>query len=118
MIEITELVQGVVDKAKVKNGFCIVYCPHTTTAIVITENSDPSVKTDFLDEFSRLVPKRSDFAHAEGNSDAHVKSAVIGNSRTIFIEDGKLVLGTWEGCFFCEFDGPRERKALVKIVKD
>lgn len=115
LIDITDAVQGIVEKSGVKEGMCVVYCPHTTTAIIVSEGADPNVQTDILNALNRLVPASITYAHREGNSDAHIKSALIGNSRTILIKDGKLVLGTWEACFFCEFDGSKSRKAIVLV---
>ena len=114
-IEITNLVQKVVEKSKVKEGICVVYCPHTTAAITINENADPSVQSDIIAKLSKLVPPHENYSHAEGNSDSHIKASLIGNSRTIIIKGGRLLFGQWEGIFFCEFDGPRSRKVLVSI---
>lgn len=115
LIDVTAKVQEAVSKSKIKDGVCIVYCPHTTAAVVITENADPSVQNDLLEKLSGLVQENAGYSHSEGNSDAHIKSAVIGNSRTILVQSGRLVLGTWESIFFAEFDGPRQRKLLVSV---
>ena len=117
-MDITELVRGEVRKSGLKNGVCHLYAPHTTAALTINENYDPSVAKDIVEELNRLIPLNGHYKHQEGNSAAHIKSAVIGSSRTVFIENGDLVLGRWQGIFFCEFDGPRSRKVLMKIVKD
>jgi len=116
MIDITSQVSSAVRQSGIKNGDVIVYCPHTTAAITINENADPSVSHDILLTLTELVPhRRSGYRHSEGNSDAHCKSSIIGCSEQILIKDGVLVLGTWQGIFFCEFDGPRSRKVMVQI---
>ena len=115
LIDVTGQVQEAVSKSGVKEGICVVYCPHTTAAVIITENADPSVQHDILKKLNQLVPENDGYTHSEGNSDSHIKSAVIGNSRTILVQSGRLVLGTWEGAMFAEFDGPRRRKLLVFI---
>ncbi len=116
MIDITEEVKSVVGKAGVKNGDVIVYCPHTTAGITINENADPDVVSDILLTLSKLVPSNmSGYRHSEGNSDAHVKSSIIGCSEQLLVKDGSLELGTWQGVYFCEFDGPRSRRVLVQI---
>ena len=115
LIDITSQVQEVVAKSGVKEGICVVYSPHTTAAVIITENADPSVQHDIITKLNKLVPANDGYTHSEGNSDSHIKSAVIGNSRTILVQSGRLVLGTWEGAMLAEFDGPRDRKLLVSI---
>ena len=115
MLDITVQIQGVISKKKLGDGIATVFCPHTTAAITINENADPSVQRDINDTLNSLVPHHSRYTHTEGNADAHVKSAVMGSSRTVFIERGKLSLGTWQGIFFCEFDGPRTREVWVKF---
>ncbi len=116
MIDITSQVGSIVSKSGITNGDAIVYCPHTTAAITINENADPSVPHDILLTLSEIVPPhRLGYRHSEGNSDSHVKSSMVGCSSQILIEDGALNLGTWQGIFFCEFDGPRSRKVLVQI---
>jgi len=116
LIDLTAQVQSLVEESGVKEGLCVVYSPHTTAAVIITENADPSVQKDVLRKLNELVPANApEYTHMEGNSDSHIKSAVIGNSRTIIISDGKLLLGVWEGTMFAEFDGPRTRKLLVHI---
>jgi secondary thiamine-phosphate synthase enzyme len=117
MIEITDRVQRLISQNKVQEGLVIVYVPHTTAAITINENADPDVKHDLLAKLEALIPKREAFYnHDEGNSDSHLKTSLVGNSVSVLIEDGKLILGTWQGIQFCEFDGPRSRSYLVKIV--
>ena len=116
MIDITRQVQSVVKDSGVTNGDVIVYCPHTTAAITINENADPSVAHDILLSLEELVPHhRAGYRHTEGNSDAHCKSSLVGCSRQVLIRDGTLELGTWQGIFFCEFDGPRSRMVLVQV---
>jgi secondary thiamine-phosphate synthase enzyme len=116
MLDITGKVQSAVRDSGIKNGNAIVYCPHTTAAITINENADPSVMHDILLTLDELVPEhRSGYRHSEGNSDAHVKSSILGCSEQILISDGSLNLGTWQGIFFCEFDGPRSRRFSVQI---
>jgi len=116
MLDITHLVQGVVQRANVKEGICILYTPHTTAAVTINENADPSVPRDILMEINKIVPFEDRYQHSEGNSAAHIKSSLVGCSRTLIIESGRLLLGTWQGIFFCEFDGPRSRQVQIKIV--
>jgi len=116
LVDITDEVSGLVKESGVKEGVCYVYCPHTTGAITINENADPSVKTDIIRKLRELIPENDNYEHSEGNSDAHLKSSLVGNCAAVFIENGGLKLGTWQGIMFCEFDGPRERKVLVKII--
>ncbi len=116
MIEITEIVKEAVIKSGIRDGNCVVYSPHTTTGVLLFENVDPGLQRDFLAHMSRLVPKSDRYAHGE-NADAHLKSALTGNSVAIPVEDAKLMLGKWQGIFFCEYDGPREvRELYVKVV--
>jgi len=117
MLEITDWVQRLVSQNNVESGLAIVCVPHTTAAITINENADPDVKRDLLKKLETLIPKSEEYYHhAEGNSDSHLKTSLVGNSVTVLIDKGKLVLGTWQGIQFCEFDGPRTRNYLVKIV--
>ena len=95
---------------------CFVYVPHTTAAVTINENADPDVKSDIIKGLESIVPADLDYDHAEGNSPAHIKSSIIGSSVNVLIEDGQLVLGTWQGVYFCEFDGPRSRKVYIKVM--
>jgi len=116
MIDITSQVSSIVEQSGISNGDVIVYCPHTTAAITINENADPSVAHDILLTLDELVPRhRAGYRHGEGNSDAHCKSALIGCSKQILIKGGTLDLGTWQGIFFCEFDGPRSRRIIVQV---
>lgn len=117
MIDITREVQNLVKESGVKNGICVIFVPHTTAGVTINENSDPDVVRDFLLEFSKIVPLSDDYQHSEGNSAAHIKSSMTGFSQTIIIDDGRLLLGTWQGIYFMEFDGPRIRKVHVKILE-
>lgn len=117
MIDITEKVREQVALGGVKDGLCQVWVPHTTAGITVNENADPSVRRDILAALERLVPENGDYRHSEGNSDAHIKSALCGHGATIIVEGGALVLGTWQGIFLCEFDGPRRRNVLVKVLE-
>jgi len=116
-IDITGSVQEAAQKTGVEDGVCIIYVPHTTAAITINENADPSVPKDIVMELSKIVPLEDQYHHPEGNSAAHIKASLLGSSQTVLIESGKLALGTWQGIFFCEFDGPRNRKVYVKVMK-
>ncbi len=118
MIDITGAVQEQVARSGVKSGLCLVWVPHTTAAVTVNENADPSVRRDIMAALDRLVPAEGDYRHSEGNSDGHIKSTLCGRDVTLAVEDGSIVLGTWQGIFFCEFDGPRRRSALVKVVAD
>ncbi len=115
MIDITAKVQEAVRTAGVDQGLCLIYTPHTTGAVTINESADPSVKGDILMVLNQMVPWKADYRHMEGNSPAHVKSSLAGASELAAIEKNRLVLGTWQGIFFCEFDGPRTRKVHVRI---
>ena len=118
MINITETVQKAVTESGVKSGICTVFIPHTTAAVTINENADPDVVRDFTMEINKIVPWEDGYQHMEGNSAAHLKASMIGFSEQIIIDDGRLVLGTWQGVYFCEFDGPRSRKLYLKIMED
>jgi secondary thiamine-phosphate synthase enzyme len=119
MIDITYEVQAVVKSSGAANGLCLVYVPHTTAGVTINENADPSVRHDILMELSKFVQERDrDYRHSEGNSAGHIKSTLSGSSVHVIIDNSKLVLGTWQGIFFCEFDGPRRRHVHVKIIKE
>ena len=118
MIDVTDRLQKLVTQAKINDGMLIVYVPHTTAAVTINENADPDVKHDMLLKLSQMIPKdQAGYKHAEGNSDSHVKTALVGNNVTVLIENGRLQLGQWQGIYFCEFDGPRERQMYIKAVK-
>jgi secondary thiamine-phosphate synthase enzyme len=116
LVDITGSIQGVVQKTGVKDGVCFVFVPHTTAAVTINENADPSVPKDILMELNKIVPFQDRYQHMEGNSAAHIKASLMGFSQVVFVESGRLVLGTWQGLFFCEFDGPRTREVYVKVV--
>ncbi len=115
IIDITSEVRDIIIQSKIKDGICVVYSPHTTAGITINENADPDVKHDILLSLNSIV-KELDFRHSEGNSSAHMKTSLVGKSQTIILEDNQLQLGTWDGIYFCEFDGPRSRKIYVEIV--
>jgi secondary thiamine-phosphate synthase enzyme len=116
LVDVTVQVERVVAESKVLSGVCYVYVPHTTAAVMINEHADPDVATDLEGVFDRLVPHAGPYRHSEGNTDSHAKAVMVGASQVIFVEEGKLALGRWQGVFFCEFDGPRERKMWVKVV--
>ncbi len=115
-IDITDKVQDVIRESKAREGICYLFVPHTTAAITINENADPSVRQDIVMELNKVIPFDDQYRHIEGNSAAHIKASVIGFSETVFIESGTLLLGTWQGIYFCEFDGPRSRKLHVKVI--
>jgi secondary thiamine-phosphate synthase enzyme len=117
LMDITAAVQDVIANSGIASGICIVYCPHTTGAITVNEGADPAVARDIVTGLGRLIPLNWDFAHMEGNSDAHLKASLIGPSETIVVDNGRPVLGTWQKIFFCEFDGPRNRTCLVRVLK-
>ncbi len=117
-IDITRSVREAVKKAGVEDGICIVFIPHTTAAVTINENADPSVVQDIVMAFNKIVPFKDSYRHTEGNSPAHIKASLVGCSQSVFVESGELVLGTWQGIFFCEFDGPRNRKVNVKVISE
>ncbi len=120
LIDITSTIQEVVSvfcaENNIEDGLCMIYIPHTTAAVTINESADPSVKTDILMVLNKIIPWEDGYHHLEGNSPAHVKAVLVGSSELVAIENKKLVLGTWQGIFFCEFDGPRSRKVNVKIM--
>lgn len=116
-VDITGDIQNAVTQAGVEHGICMVYVPHTTAAVTINESADPSVKSDILAILNQVIPWDHPYGHMEGNSPAHIKSTLVGASEMIAIENGRLVLGTWQGIFFCEFDGPRTRSVRLTIIK-
>ena len=116
-VEITSKVEEVVRKSGIENGICFIYVPHTTCGLTINENADPSVKKDIINKLEEIVPENGGYSHMEGNADAHIKSSIVGHSLTVFIENGNLQLGTWQGIFLCEFDGPRRRQVWLKIIQ-
>ena len=113
---ITTNVERAIKESGVTDGICTVFCPHTTAGVTINENADPDVVRDLLFALDKTYPDREEFRHAEGNSSAHLKASVMGSSITVIVEKGKLILGTWQGIYFCEFDGPRIRKYYVKVI--
>jgi len=115
-IDITSKVSEVLQKTGIKDGICTVFTPHTTAGITINENADPDVPRDIIKEMEKVVPLNDGYAHIEGNSAAHIKSSLFGCSETVIIRNGTLMLGTWQSVFFCEFDGPRNRKVWVEII--
>lgn len=118
LVDITREIQAVVERHKVKEGTLHVFCPHTTAAVTVNENYDPSVQSDISNTLSKLIPHHAGYEHTEGNADAHIKAALVGSSMTLFIHDGKISFGSWQGVYLCEFDGPRTREVWVKIVKE
>ena len=116
LIDVTEQVQQALRAQNFNDGLCMLYVPHTTAAVTINESADPSVRQDILMVLNRIVPWKANYRHLEGNSPAHVKASLIGSSELLAVEGGRLVLGTWQGIFFCEFDGPRTRKLHIKTV--
>jgi secondary thiamine-phosphate synthase enzyme len=117
MIDITADVERIIFDSKIREGLLMIFVPHTTAGIIINENADPTVKDDILTTLNKIVPADGNYRHMEGNSAAHIKSSLVGSSELIAIKDGHVVLGTWQGIFFCEFDGPRLRKVHVNILE-
>jgi len=115
LVDVTAAVQEVVKESGVSSGVCYVYAPHTTAGVAINEHADPDVASDLEGVFDRLVPHAGPYRHSEGNTDSHGKAVMVGASQVIFVEEGKLLLGRWQGIFLCEFDGPRERKIFVRV---
>jgi len=116
--DITPKIQALVESSGVESGFCYVFVPHTTAGITVNEHADPSVVEDIAAQLQTVAPRHSNYRHMEGNAPAHIKASLMGDSETLLVEDGKLLLGTWQGIFLCEFDGSRNRTVLVKIVPD
>ena len=117
MVDITDQVQKVVTESGVQSGICVVFVPHTTAAVTINENADPDVQTDFMKEINKIVPWKDGYLHMEGNSAAHLKSSMMGFSETVIIDQGRLLLGTWQGIYFLEYDGARNHRVYVKILE-
>jgi len=117
LIDITARIEELVEASNILDGVCHLYVPHTTAAVTINEGADPSVKREIIASLDKLVPYTGDYLHMEGNSDAHIKATLTGSSEIILIEKGTLLLGTWQSVYFCEFDGPRSRQLMVKIVE-
>lgn len=118
LVDITQGVQRLVTESGIRSGVCYIYVPHTTSGITINENTDPNVGRDILMELNKVIPFDDGYGHGEGNSAAHIKSTIVGVSKSVVIEEGRLALGTWQAVFFCEFDGPRDRRVYVKVMKD
>jgi secondary thiamine-phosphate synthase enzyme len=116
--DITVRVRDIVKSSGIDSGLCYIYVPHTTAAVMINEHADPDVVEDIAAQLDLIAPRHNKYRHGEGNSPAHIKASLIGESRVVFIEYGELMLGTWQGIFFCEFDGPRDRSLMVKVVAD
>jgi len=117
-IDITEKINEVLKDEGIISGVCYVYVPHTTAAVTINEGADPSVHRDIQNALARLIPHEMNYSHREGNADAHIKSSIIGTSQLVIIDEGRLVLGTWQAVYFCEFDGPRHRRVTLKLIAD
>jgi len=117
LIDITAEVIAAISRSRIESGICCLYVPHASSGVTINENADPSVRLDIIKKLETMVPRSENYTHTEGNSDSHIKSSIIGTTLTIIIENGSLVLGTWQGIFFCEFDGPRSRKIYVKTIE-
>ncbi len=115
MVDITSSVQKEISKSKTSDGLCLVYVPHTTAGITINEGADPAVCQDVMDKLNELVPANAGYRHMEGNADSHIKASLMGSSVHVMVENGRLVLGTWQKIFFCEFDGPRSRRVYFQI---
>ncbi len=115
-VNITGLVKDAVKRSGVENGMCVVFVPHTTAGVTINENADPNVVKDMLMELSKIVPEDKEYRHAEGNSSAHIKASMMGSNQTIIVENGELKMGVWQGIYFTEFDGPRQRKFFVNVM--
>ena len=118
LIDITSDINQLIQKSGTDQGLCMIYVPHTTAAVTINESADPSVKSDILMTLNQIIPWEANYRHLEGNSPAHIKSTLVGSSELIAIENRRLILGTWQGIFFCEFDGPRTRKVDVRIIEE
>jgi secondary thiamine-phosphate synthase enzyme len=116
MIDITDDIRTLLEHQGFRDGLCMLYVPHTTAGITINESADPSVQRDIMMVLNAMVPWKADYHHMEGNSPAHVKSSLVGCSQLVMVEEGRMALGTWQGIFFCEFDGPRTRKLHVKLI--
>jgi secondary thiamine-phosphate synthase enzyme len=116
LVDITQQVEKVVEEAGIAEGICVVVVPHTTAGVTINENADPSVKADIIAKLGELVPAGDRYHHQEGNADAHIKAVLVGTSEVLVVRGGQLALGTWQGVFFCEFDGPRSRQVWVRVM--
>lgn len=117
-VDITPKIQTIVSESGVRDGLCVIHAPHTTAGLTLNENADPDVSRDIQDKLSELAPHGGRYAHLEGNADAHIKASLMGFNLTLLVENGRLVLGTWQGVYLAEFDGPRARRVLVKVRPD
>jgi len=117
LIDVTGHINGLIRQAELDDGVCLIFVPHTTAGLTVNENADPSVAADLQDILARLAPAGADYRHLEGNSDAHAKASLMGSSLSLIVGGGSLRLGTWQGVYFCEFDGPRRRKVWVKLLR-
>ncbi|MBU1726309.1 MAG: secondary thiamine-phosphate synthase enzyme YjbQ [Candidatus Omnitrophica bacterium] len=117
LIDITDQLQDAVSKSKIKDGICVIFCPHTTAGLTINENADPSVRRDIINALNKLIPANAGYSHSEGNADSHIKSSLFGSSLNVFVEAGQLRFGTWQGIYFCESDGPRSREVWIKVLQ-
>ncbi len=117
LVDITHMIEKVISEAKIESGLCTIYVPHTTAGVTINENADPSVRKDIIVELNKVIPFDDNYSHLEGNASAHIKASIIGCSETLLVDQGNLVLGTWQGIYFCEFDGPRNRRIMIKLVE-
>ena len=118
LIDITGLIQKAVDEVGLRDGLVVVFVPHTTAAVTINENADPTVQRDILYEINKVIPFQDGYHHLEGNSAAHIKASMFGSSETIIVQNGQLQLGTWQGIYFCEFDGPRHRRVWLQFISE
>ena len=116
MLDITDMVQKQINKSGISNGICVCYVPHTTAGITINEGADPAVCKDIIEKLDELIPRTYNYKHLEGNADSHIKSTIVGSSVTLIVDNGRIVIGTWQRIFFCEFDGPRTRKIHIKVI--
>jgi len=117
-LDLTHQIQTIVSEHRIQNGLCQIFIPHTTAGITINENADPNVRQDMIMELNKVIPFNDHYRHMEGNSAAHIKSSLMGVSLSLIIDQGRLILGTWQGIYFCEFDGPRQRKVWVKLLEE
>ncbi len=117
LIKLDAHVEKAIEESGIEDGVCFVYVPHTTAGVTINEGADPDVANDLLARLAALVPLRAGYAHAEGNADSHIKATLVGNSAMVFVKGGRPLLGTWQSFFFCEFDGPRSRRVLVRVAE-
>ena len=117
LVDVTNKIASLISRQNISSGICCLFVPHTTAGITINENADPTVQLDINSKLNELIPAGNNYSHLEGNSDSHIKSTVVGSSLNIIIDNGKLVFGTWQGIYFCEFDGPRNRKLYIKLIK-